>query len=103
MSGSWNQEKVYRALVNRRNETKKSEQDRYVKLYDPQPQNAAILYEGPSGGHPVHLNHRRCEDYWEKIKPCLPYLKWEARDQSKQTPFDKYSVDDWDAFARALG
>ena len=102
LSGSWNQEKVYSALVDRGERTKKSPLQRYVQLYHPQSQNTAILYRDIGMEAPVHINHRRCDDYWEKIKRCLPFFTWVSRDRGKQTVFDKYSVDDWDAFAKAL-
>ena len=103
MNESWDQSKVFDALVNRGEKIKESSQDRYVKLYHPQPQNAALLYQG-SPKAPVHINHRQwSRESWEEIKGCLPYLIWVGRDRGKQTIFDKYKVDDWDAFAKALG
>lgn len=106
LDGSWNQEKVYQALVDRDETTKKSEKKRYVQLYHPQSQNAAILYQDPMKA-PVHINHRikhaRCGECWDRVKTCLPFLTWVSRDPESKTVFDHYSVDDWSAFARALG
>jgi hypothetical protein len=101
LSGSWNQEKVYSALVDRGEGTKKSPLKPYVYLYQPQDQNAAILYRDIRKA-PVHINHRECNKYWKKIKKCLPFLTWVNRDPASKTVFDHYSVDDWDAFAKAL-
>lgn len=103
MNESWDQSKVFKALVNRGEKIKESPQDRYVQLYHPQPQNTALHYQG-SPKAPVHINHRQwSRESWEEIKDCLPYLIWVGRDSGKQTIFDKYKVNDWDAFAKALG
>ena len=101
MNTNWDQSKVFEALVRRNGHVSNTLQP-YVWIYRPQTQNAALLYKGLSNA-PVHINHRRCDEYWERIKQCLPYLRWISRDPPSKTVFDKYRVDDWDAFAQTLG
>jgi hypothetical protein len=102
VNARWDQSKVFEALV-RRNGPASNTLQPYVWMYRPQDKRSALLYQGLSNA-PVHINHRRCDEYWGRIKQCLPYLSWVSRDpSSKKTVFDKYRVDDWDAFAQALG
>ena len=101
LSTKWSHDTVFVALVKRKERVKTSSNDRYVVLY-PQTQNCAILYEKDSqsfGNKPLHLRPECADwkpDVFENMRDAIRIVK-------QYRSFDFYIVEDWDAFAKAVG
>jgi hypothetical protein len=106
----WDHRKVFLALVKRGEKHKDLwKKHTYVQLY-PQRPNCAVLYGpkvSPAARGPLHLNPR--VGSWDDLvfQRLLPFIRFVQRDNKgpgrERSNFDWYSVEDWDAFASALG
>jgi hypothetical protein len=106
---SWNHATVYRALVANGQHEQVLRSERYVHLYEQQP-NCAVLYApggARSGAGPLHLNEARESfraDVFERISPAIEFVRRDNKGPDKDSQnFDWYQVVDWDRFAEALG
>jgi hypothetical protein len=105
----WSHDTVYRALVDQGQHEQVLESDRYVQLYQQQP-NCGVLY-APGGARtttaPLHVNETRDSlrrDVFERISPAIEFVRHDNKGPGKESQnFNQYRVVDWSGFAEALG
>ena len=106
----WDHKKVYDVLVSRGERQKDSDKNKYVVLYT-QDTNCAVLYSSKSNcaSEPVHLNPlgiKRSQSWkmevYQAIRPHISPVHRDSKVDPEQD-FIRYSVNDWNKFATALG
>lgn len=106
---TWSHDTVYRALVDQGEHEQVLQRERYVQIYEQQP-NCAVLY-APGGARsataPLHMNETRGSfrrEVFERISPAIELVRRDNKGLGKESQnFDWYRVGDWDRFAKALG